>query len=226
MVFPMRGRLITVCGLIGSGKSTFTQDLSDMLGAVPLTEPAGDERNPYLSRFYDDRKRWAFTMQVHLLHQRSEVHHRAMEETMHGRDVVMDSSVWQDMAYADMLSESGDMTPDEYRTYLSIARMVSRTAAMPDATIYLEVPIIGCLERINLRMEENAQRVCESRINPKYLNSLQTHIKRNIYSLPNKVFMPWGDYIPSTPHRRMRIQNLWPLVEEVCPEMTSDQLCF
>ncbi|MEC7109015.1 MAG: deoxynucleoside kinase [Planctomycetota bacterium] len=218
----MRGRLITVCGLIGSGKSTFTQDLSDMLGAVPLTEPAGDDRNPYLSRFYEDRKRWAFTMQTHLLQQRSEVHQRAMEETMSGRDVVMDSSVWQDMAYADMLSEAGDMNPDEYRTYLSIARMVSRTAVMPDAIIYLEVPIMECLERINLRMGENDNRVCESRIESKYLNSLQTCIKRNIYPLPNKVFMPWGDYIPSTPHRRLRIQNLWPLVEEVCPEIALD----
>ena len=211
-----------MCGLIGSGKSTFTQDLSDMLGAVPLTEPAGDDRNPYLSRFYEDRKRWAFTMQTHLLQQRSEVHQRAMEETMSGRDVVMDSSVWQDMAYADMLSEAGDMNPDEYRTYLSIARMVSRTAVMPDAIIYLEVPIMECLERINLRMGENGNRVCESRIESKYLNSLQTCIKRNIYPLPNKVFMPWGDYIPSTPHRRLRIQNLWPLVEEVCPEIALD----
>ena len=51
-----------MCGLIGSGKSTFTADLSDMIGAVSLSEPAGDDRNPYLPMFYEDRVRWAFTM--------------------------------------------------------------------------------------------------------------------------------------------------------------------
>mgnify|MGYP001995671469 FL=1 len=190
-----------------------------MLGAVPLTEPAGDERNPYLSQFYSDKERWAFTMQVHLLYQRNEVHQRAREETMNGRDVVMDSSVWQDMAYADMLVESQLMTPDEYATYLSLARMVDRTAMRPDACIYLEVPVAECLSRIHLRMEQDSNRVCEDGIQPAYLNSLKTHIKSNIYPLANRVDLPWGDYIPDSHIRRQRIANLWPLVEEVCPEI-------
>ncbi len=190
-----------------------------MIDAVPLSEPAGDDRNPYLPLFYKDRGRWAFTMQVHLLHQRSEVHHRAMEEILGGRDVVMDSSIWQDMAYADMLYSYGEMSVNEYDTYRSLARMINREAMRPDVCIFLEVPIEECFHRIRLRMEEDPNRCCEDGIDPDYLDRLQTYIKRNILTLDNKVYLPWGDYIPSTTERRHRIQNLWSLVEDVCPTM-------
>lgn len=215
----MRGRLINVCGLIGSGKSTFTRDLSDMIGAVPLSEPAGDERNPYLSLFYENRSRWAFTMQTHLLQQRSEVHHRALEEVLGGRDVVMDSSIWQDMAYADMLYSQGEMSVDEYETYRSLARMITRETLHPDVCIYLEVPIGECFSRIQLRMEDDPRRSCETVVDLAYLEQLQTYIKRNILALENKVYFPWGDYIPLRSDRRHRIENLWCLVEDVCPSM-------
>lgn len=211
----MRGRLITVCGLIGSGKSTFTDDLADLIGAIPLSEPAGDERNPYLPLFYSDKERWAFTMQVHLLHHRDAVHQRALEEIHQGRDVVMDSSVWQDMAYADMLHDSGTMSDAEYETYLSLARLVDRKSILPDMCIYLEVPIWECFERIQNRMREKVDRECESTIEPKYLENLDRNIKNNIEKIDQKVFFPWGDYLPSKSERVSRIRNLWPLTEEL-----------
>ena len=191
-----------------------------MIGAVPLSEPAGDDRlNPYLRLFYEDRKRWAFTMQAHLLHQRSEVHHRALEEVLGGRDVVMDSSVWQDMAYADMLYGFGLMTEAEYSTYCSLARMIGREALRPDVCIYLEVPVEECFTRIRQRMMFDSNRTCEENIDAPYLKKLATCIKRNILALDNKVYFPWGDYLPDTDERRSRIENLWTLVEDVCPTM-------
>tara|TARA_X000000950_G_scaffold240276_1_gene293206 strand:+ start:4396 stop:5055 length:660 start_codon:yes stop_codon:yes gene_type:complete len=211
----MRGRLITVCGLIGSGKSTFTSDLADLINAVPLSEPAGDDRNPYLSLYYEDRERWAFTMQVHLLHHRDSVHQRALEEIHSGRDVVMDSSVWQDMAYADMLFQSGVMSENEYETYRYLARLVDRKSILPDVCVYLEVPVFECFQRIQQRMELNTDRTCESSIELDYLRNLELSIKRNIEKIPHKVFFPWGDYLPSKDERVHRIRNLWCLTDDL-----------
>lgn len=212
----MRGRLITVCGLIGSGKSTFTNDLSDLINGVPLSEPAGDERNPYLPLFYEDRKRWAFTMQVHLLHHRNAVHQRALEEIHCGRDVVMDSSVWQDMAYADMLYQDGLMTKEEYQTYLSIASLIERQTLVPDVCIFLKVPLHECYARIQYRMDFcDEARTCESTITHSYLDSLESSILKRIEPLQQKVLFPWGDYLPSKENRVSRIRNLWSLTDDL-----------
>ena len=213
----MRGRLITVCGLIGSGKSTFTRDLADILKAVPLSEPAGDERNPYLPLFYADRRRWAFTMQTHLLQQRSEVHCRAFEEIERGRDVVMDSSVWQDMAYADMLHRMGHLNKYEYDTYRALARMVGREAMPPDVCVFLEVSVEECFQRIQTRMGEQVERTCEGGIDLNYLRHLKDAIGHNISKLENRVMFPWGDYLPCKEERMSRISNLMILIEDVCP---------
>jgi deoxyadenosine/deoxycytidine kinase len=60
--------LIWVEGIIGVGKSTFSYELAKRLKLRLIEEPV--ETNPYLEPFYKDPKRYAFGMQVYLLHQR------------------------------------------------------------------------------------------------------------------------------------------------------------
>ena len=156
---------------------------------------------------------------MHLLHQRAEVHHRALEEIVGGRDVVMDSSIWQDMAYADMLYDIGEMSANEYDTYKALARMIDREALRPDVCIFLEVPISECFARIQHRMTVNTERSCESSIDSAYLSKLKSCINQNILRLDINVYFPRGDYLPDTSERRLRIENLWSLVEDVCPTM-------
>ena len=211
----MRGRLITICGLIGSGKSTFTNDLSDLIRGISLSEPAGDERNPYLSLYYSDPKRWAFAMQTHLLQQRDAVNQRALEEMHDGRDVVMDSCMWQDMAYAKMLHAQNLMTDNEYRTYLAIAGTMLRRDIHPDVCIFLKVPILECQARIQERMVGDEARLCEDGINQEYLCNLETNILSNIETNPTTVMFPWGDYLPSKDDRMNRIRNLWCLTDDL-----------
>ncbi|MBS3946630.1 MAG: deoxynucleoside kinase, partial [Melioribacter sp.] len=58
-------RYIAIEGVIGAGKTSLAQKLSDKLGANLILEQFED--NPFLEKFYDDRKRFAFQTQMFFL---------------------------------------------------------------------------------------------------------------------------------------------------------------
>jgi len=60
--------LIWIEGIIGAGKSTFSREIASRLNLRLVEEPV--ETNPYLEKFYQDPKQYAFGMQVFLLHKR------------------------------------------------------------------------------------------------------------------------------------------------------------
>ena len=55
-------------GNLGSGKSTFAKEIAQRLGLRLVEEPV--ETNPYLELFYAEPSKWAFAMQIFLLHKR------------------------------------------------------------------------------------------------------------------------------------------------------------
>ena len=56
---------IGIAGIIGVGKSTFTQKLAAALGFEPILEEV--DGNPYLKLFYNDMKQYGAIMQMWLL---------------------------------------------------------------------------------------------------------------------------------------------------------------
>ena len=69
-------------GIIGAGKTTLANQLADMLHMRAIHEPV--EANPYLKLFYEDPKRWAWSMQMHLLGHRYGLQKLAVSEAMVG----------------------------------------------------------------------------------------------------------------------------------------------
>jgi deoxyadenosine/deoxycytidine kinase len=65
---PWCKRLIWLEGLIGAGKSTAAKEIGTRLNLRVLEEPV--TTNPYLACFYKDPARYAFGMQMFMLHQR------------------------------------------------------------------------------------------------------------------------------------------------------------
>ena len=58
-------RYIAVEGPIGVGKTSLARRLAEEFECQLVQELADD--NPFLSKFYDDPKRWAFQTQLHFL---------------------------------------------------------------------------------------------------------------------------------------------------------------
>ena len=63
-------RFIAVEGCIGVGKTTLARNLANLFNYETLLEQA--EENPFLERFYLDRKRNALPTQLYFLFQRSQ----------------------------------------------------------------------------------------------------------------------------------------------------------
>ena len=94
----MKPKFIVISGLIGVGKSTFAQQLSQLLDYRPIYEPVED--NPYLAKFYEDPKTWAYPMQEYLKHRRFAAYQFAFWGLRCGEfpGVVMDRSIHEEVA--------------------------------------------------------------------------------------------------------------------------------
>lgn len=104
--------LVIVDGVVGSGKTTFMNILQEELGLHGFEEPVTD--NPLLEKFYHDRKRYAFPLQVFFLNRRF----RMLKDAEGlASSSVMDRSIYGDVIFAKLLHEGGDMEKEEFLLY-------------------------------------------------------------------------------------------------------------
>jgi len=154
----MSGKVTIVCGPIGSGKSTLSRELAEALGRESLWLQEADEenkRNDFLADYYSDPSRWALTMQVHLLGLRFKQHQRAQWFVMDtGHHAVLDSSYWQDTAFARLQHRLGIMSDREFDTYAGLYRAMTASVLWPLAVVRILVAPATCYRRITQRMEK------------------------------------------------------------------------
>lgn len=174
---------IIVEGNIGAGKSTFAQALANAFrahghNAEYLAEPA-DGTNPFLPLYYEDPKRWAFTMQAHLLSKRYEMTQYAQHGALMGKGwFIMDRSYFGDLYFANVQMKDGYFTPDEYASYVSLHKAMQANIHFPTAAVFLDCLPCVCKQRISKRMSEREGRKCEAAIDIEYLQSLEDEIDR------------------------------------------------
>ncbi|MFP4374866.1 MAG: deoxynucleoside kinase [Spirochaetaceae bacterium] len=155
--------MIIVEGQIGVGKTTMGEILEREAG-IPLFR---ELTNPYtlnlLDRFYADKKRWAFTLQIHFLNERF----RMIKEIFRNGGGTLDRSIFGDRIFAEMLHHDGDMLEEEFETYSTLLDNMLEHAQNPDLLVYLDCTVDTALERIRRR-----NRGLESGIPREYLENL------------------------------------------------------
>lgn len=179
----MKSGYIIVEGNIGAGKSTFAQALANAFQALGhnaeyLAEPA-DGTNPFLPLYYEDPKRWAFTMQAHLLSKRYEMTQYAQHGALMGNGwYILDRSYFGDLYFANVQMKDGYFTPDEYASYASLHKAMQANIHFPTVAIFLNCPPDICKRRISKRISEREGRKCEAAIEIEYLRSLDDEIDK------------------------------------------------
>ena len=151
-----RQAVIVLAGMIGAGKSTYTEMIAKELGSTPFYESVDDNR--ILEMFYDDPKRWAFALQIHFLNTRF----RSIKDALQDRNNVLDRSIYEDALFTKINYETGNMSDAEMDTYLSLLdNMMEELAGMPkkapDLLIYLRGPLDVHLDRIKKRGRDYEQ---------------------------------------------------------------------
>ena len=142
------GYRVNIAGVVGVGKSSLTNILWKEWGFTPFREPVFD--NPLLDKFYYDKKRYAFPLQVFFLNKRFEICKKSLDYN----DTVMDRSIVEDTIFAKMLRDSGDMDPYEYQIYKELFDNMMEHVFSPNLMVYLKVQPEEAVRRIRKRGRE------------------------------------------------------------------------
>ena len=221
----MTGKVVILCGLIGSGKSTLSREISDALGPDTLWLSEPDEqggRNPYLSDYYADPKRWSLTMQVHLLGTRFRQHLQAQWRAMNtDDDAVLDSSYWQDTSFARLQRKMDLMDQREFDTYSSLYHAMTAHVLLPNVCIRLLVSPETSAQRIAYRMERQTGRKCESVIDLQYLRDLDNEIAHMTSVLKAQgvlvIEVPWDEDRKTSDSRAEIVRDLARRIRDLTP---------
>ena len=158
--------LIIVDGVVGSGKTTFMNLLREELSLPGFEEPVTD--NPLLEKFYHDRKRYSFPLQVFFLNRRFRMLKDAGENLTAS---VMDRSIYGDVIFAKLLHEGGDMEKDEFDLYQELLVNMLDHIESPKLMIYLKCDVDTAIHRIEKRgrdYEQIVERDYWERLNREY----------------------------------------------------------
>ena len=158
--------LIIVDGVVGSGKTTFMNLLKEELSLPGFEEPVTD--NPLLEKFYHDRKRYSYPLQVFFLNRRFRMLKDAGENLTAS---VMDRSIYGDVIFAKLLHEGGDMEKDEFDLYQELLVNMLDHIESPKLMIYLKCDVDTAIRRIEKRgrdYEQIVERDYWERLNKEY----------------------------------------------------------
>lgn len=137
-------RYIAIEGVIGAGKSSLAQKLSDKLGANQIMEEF--EENPFLEKFYNDRKRFAFQTQMFFLINRYKQQQQLNQQELFTKYVVTDYIFQKDRIFA-YLNLSGE----ELKLYETIFPLLDRDIPNPDLVVFLQANIDRLMSNIKTR---------------------------------------------------------------------------
>ena len=147
-------------GTMGSGKTTAARILAKALKFHLLEENFGE--NAFLSRFYNDMKRWAFHSQTFFLMEKI----TQMLETrtfLEKTSIIQDTPIQQDaFSYAKAQHVLGNIDDAEWKLYQKIYDAFEPQFPKPDVIVYLETSIKEIGRRIDARGRGYEQKIPQS----------------------------------------------------------------
>ncbi len=150
-------RYIAVEGVIGAGKTSLAQKLAEKLSAKLVLEQF--ENNPFLEKFYDDRKRYAFQTQMFFLIDRFKQQEQFNQEELFSEYVVADYIFDKDQIFA-YLNLSGE----ELKLYEKIFPLLKRDLRQFDLVIFLQSSVDRLIYNIKKRNRPTEKHITRSYI--------------------------------------------------------------
>jgi deoxyadenosine/deoxycytidine kinase len=139
-----RGRYIVIDGPIGVGKTSLGRLLAQELQARLVLEKV--EENPFLPRFYQNPRQYAFTAQLFFLLSRYQQQLALQQPDLFHQTTVTDYFFPKDRIFAQI-----NLDNDEWALYEQIYGMLGGRLPSPDLVIYLQAESDVLIERIRQR---------------------------------------------------------------------------
>ncbi|GAB1350540.1 deoxynucleoside kinase [Ignavibacteriales bacterium] len=135
---------IAVEGVIGAGKTSLVRKLQQRLDARMILE--NHDENPFLAKFYKNRKRYAFQTQMFFLISRYKQLEDLREESIFSNHIVSDYIFEKDLLFAWL-----NLDKEELRLYNDIFPKLAQNLRKPDLVVYLKADIERLLANIRRR---------------------------------------------------------------------------
>lgn len=201
--------MILIEGQIGVGKTTIGEIVETRAG-IPLYRELGNpDTLALLDRFYADKRRWAFTLQIHFLNERF----RMIKDIFRAGGGILDRSIFGDRIFAEMLHDDGDMSAEEFRTYSTLLDNMLQHTQKPHLLIYLDCGVDTAMERIRRRnrgLETGIPRAYLEDLNRRYLDWYDR------YDLSPKIFVNTEEFHVD------RADQLEPVVQRILDAIGAD----
>ncbi len=137
-------KYIAIEGVIGSGKTTLARKLRDKLNAELILEQF--EANPFLEKFYMDRKRFAFQTQMFFL-----INRYKQQEILNQGNLFTEYTVCDYIFDKDRIFAYLNLSGEELKLYESIFPLLARNLRKPDLVVFLQSGLDRLMYNIKMR---------------------------------------------------------------------------
>lgn len=143
----MDPKYLVVEGPIGVGKTSLVTLLAEQLAGKAILEES--ENNPFLLRFYRDRRRWAFQTQLFFLLSRYRQQEEMAQHELFSSVTITDVFLPKDRIFASL-----NLSPDELVLYDQVYGLLRGRLPKPDLVIYLHAETDVLMQRVHQRGRE------------------------------------------------------------------------
>jgi len=174
---------IGIMGAIAAGKSTLAAALGERWGVSPIEENFGE--NPFLAKFYKNRKEFSFKSQIWFLKEKVE----QLVSLNSTNTEIIDPALEMDFVYAYTQYRMGWMDDKEFKIYESLYHTfkVEKKIALPDIFIVVDSPTNILLQRIDKRMKQGGRDFEKPVLtDPLYLEALNVRLAEWVSVMTDK----------------------------------------
>ncbi|MDX1828715.1 MAG: 2-amino-4-hydroxy-6-hydroxymethyldihydropteridine diphosphokinase [Lutibacter sp.] len=154
---------IAIEGNIGAGKTSLTKMIAEDFNAKTVLERFAD--NPFLPKFYEDKERYAFPLEMSFLADRyQQLSDDLAQFDLFKNFIVSDYYIFKSLIFAQVTLQN-----DEYFLYRKMFDIMYKEISKPDLYIYLYQKTPRLLENIKKRGREYEQNIA-----PEYLDNIHS----------------------------------------------------
>jgi len=153
---------IVIEGNIGAGKTSLSTKIAEEYNAKLILEQF--DENPFLPKFYQDRERYSFQLELSFLADRfHQLHKELTAQSLFKTFTVADYYFTKSLIFS-----GTTLSDEEYKLYRRLFKIIYTTLPKPNLYVYLHVAVDNLLKNIRRRGREY-----ERQIKPDYLENIQ-----------------------------------------------------
>lgn len=150
-------RHIAIEGVIGAGKTSLASLIGERLSAKLVLERF--EENPFLSKFYDDKDRYAFQTQLFFLLSRYKQQQELLQADLFHRFLITDYIFEKDKIFAYL-----NLEDDELKLYENVMGAIEHTIPTADLVVYIQCNVSRLMTNIRSRGRDIERNMAEQYI--------------------------------------------------------------